>query len=126
MVGNTPDHSFNLNSQLSGLNINTGSAAHDARSETRATSPVPSAWNAGQEASFTASGAAAAGSGPSSVPEQKIFPGIVHERARRGSMMTNASTAGEMPKLTRDNEEHAFDGDESAMAYDYGFETDDD
>lgn len=28
--------------------------------------------------------------GPETLPEQKIFPGIVHERVQRGSMLTRA------------------------------------
>ncbi|KAJ9191462.1 hypothetical protein DTO021D3_2948 [Paecilomyces variotii] len=127
VVGDS-DSPINLHSQLAGLNIDTGSTTNDTRTDTRATSPIPQAWNAGQDASFAMSGnaaaASAAGSGPSNVPEQKLFPGIVHERARRSSMMTNASAAGERPKLKRDKD--TDNANESAIAYDYAWESDDD
>lgn len=123
VVGDS-DSPVNLQSQLAGLNIDAGSTTYDPRTETRTASPIPP----GQEASFALTGSAVAapavGSGPSGIPEQKLFPGIVHERARRSSMMTSASATGERPKLKRDKDTE--NANESAIAYDYAWESDDD
>ncbi|KAE8385239.1 hypothetical protein BDV23DRAFT_165234 [Aspergillus alliaceus] len=40
--------------------------------------------------------------GPETLPEQKIFPGIVHERAQRGSMLTRS--LAEDNKVTKDED----------------------
>jgi hypothetical protein len=50
----------------------------------------------------------------SSLPEQKIFPGIVHERARRGSVIA-ASAAGLTE--TRDYTEQKVDNNENNIDY---------
>ena len=45
----------------------------------------------GTEATTSIGGNTATGTGPDGLPEQTIFPGIVHETVRRGSMRARAA-----------------------------------
>lgn len=47
----------------------------------------------------------AAGPGPGVLPEQKIFPGIVHERAQRGNTLTPLATENEDQVLRKTDED---------------------
>jgi AMP deaminase len=47
---------------------------------------------AGAEFGTSIGGNPATGASPDGLPEQKIFPGIVHETVRRGSMLAQAAS----------------------------------
>lgn len=100
----------NLYSQFHGLNLGSGSnsnsdfsASQNVKLETQPIHPAStvSAQSSAQLQSMSHEFGATVGSNvsvttsgmtPGGLPEQRIFPGIMHERAMKGSMMTGSTT----------------------------------